>query len=465
MVEQLELNLEDEAAALNAAWEQVLGELRPHVKAATFEAVLKGLRALSQAGDVLRIAAPHMLMKQMVERSHLPALAEAATVVFGRPLRIEVVVDKNAASRPAPASQGKTEETPPPPTDNLVTGSLPLNARYVFDEFVIGSSNRLAYAGAMAVAESPGGDYNPLFLYGGVGLGKTHLMQAIGHELRRTHPGKKVLYLSGESFTVQYVTALQQRRMEEFRRRTRGADVLLIDDIQFIADKESTEEEFFHTFNSLYQTDRQIVIASDRSPRDLHTSSDRMRSRFESGLMADIKGPDLETRMAILQKKALAESAAIPTDVLVYMAELIHSNIRVLEGALIKLLAYASISNQPITREMADQVLGHYFRQSSDAGPVDAETIIRKVGDYYGVQVAQIKGKRRDKALVTARQVAMHLVREMTSASLPEIGRVFGGKDHTTVIHACTKIKAGLKEDPQLGLAVRELMESFQQEE
>jgi chromosomal replication initiator protein len=287
-------------------------------------------------------------------------------------------------------------------------------------------------------------------------------MQAIGHELKRTHPGKRVLYLSGESFTVQYVTALQQRRMEDFRRRTRGADVLLIDDIQFIADKESTEEEFFHTFNALYQTDRQIVIASDRSPRDLHTASDRMRSRFESGLMADIKGPDLETRMAILQKKALAEQADIPTDVLVYMAELIHSNIRVLEGALIKLLAYASISGGPITREMADGVLGHYFRQS-DSGPVDAEAILRKAGEYYGVTVAQIKGKRRDKALVTARQVAMHLVREMTSASLPEIGRLFGGKDHTTVIHACTKIKAGLKADPQLALSVRELMESLQE--
>jgi chromosomal replication initiator protein len=460
MVEQLELGLVDSTTPLSLAWDQTLESMQPSVKAATFEAVLKGLRPVSQTDDRLVIAAPHMLMKQMVERSHLPALSEAATAVFGKPLRLEVVVDKNGGSRPASGS-GILEGLKPQVVDNLVSGSLPLNARYTFDHFVVGASNRLAYAGAMAVAESPGGDYNPLFLYGGVGLGKTHLMQGIGHELRRTHPDKKVLYLSGESFTVQYVTALQQRRMEDFRRRTRGADILLIDDIQFIADKESTEEEFFHTFNTLYQTGHQIVIASDRSPRDLHTASDRMRSRFEAGLMADIKPPDLETRMAILQKKALAESANIPTDVLVYMAELIHSNIRVLEGALIKLLAYASISNAPINREMADQVLGHYFRQA-DTGPLDSEAIIRKVGDFYGVTVAQIKGKRRDKALVTARQVAMHLVREMTSASLPEIGRLFGGKDHTTVIHACAKIKTALKDDPQLAHAIRELMESLQ---
>jgi chromosomal replication initiator protein len=456
MIEQLELRLDGEVpTTLTLAWEQALELARPQVKAATFEAVLKGLRAVSQSGDRLVLAAPHMLMKQMVERGHLPLLTEVASAVFERPLKLEIVVEKGGARTPTDAPD-KPDEARPQPVDNLVTGSLPLNARYIFDQFVVGASNRLAYAGAMAVAESPGGDYNPLFLYGGVGLGKTHLMQGIGHELRRTHPNKKVLYLSGESFTVQYVTALQQRRMEEFRRRVRGADVLLIDDIQFIADKESTEEEFFHTFNSLYQTDRQIVIASDRSPRDLHTSSDRMRSRFESGLMADIKPPDLETRMAILQKKALAENADIPTDVLVYMAELIHSNIRVLEGALIKLLAYASISDTPISREMADSVLGHYFRQA-DTGPLDAESILRKVADYYGVTIAQIKGKRRDKALVTARQVAMHLVREMTSSSLPEIGRIFGGKDHTTVIHACTKIKAAHKEDPQLALALKEL--------
>ncbi len=460
MVEQLQLSLDHEANGLALAWNQVLAEVRGHVRPATYEAVLKGLRARDRSGDRLVVAAPHQLMKQMVEKSHLPALTEAAASVFGQPLRLELVVDKEAASRPATSAAPADDAPAPAPVDNLVSGSLPLNARYTFEEFVVGASNRLAYAGAMAVAESPGGDYNPLFLYGGVGLGKTHLMQAIGHQLKRSHPHKRVLYLSGESFTVQYVTALQQRRMEEFRRRTRGADILLIDDIQFIANKESTEEEFFHTFNTLYQTDRQIVIASDQSPRDLHTSSDRMRSRFESGLMADIKGPDLETRMAILQKKAQSENADIPMDVLVYIAELIHSNIRVLEGALIKLLAYASISAQPITRDMADQALGHYFRQA-DTGPVDAENIILKVSDYYGVTLTQIKGKRRDKALVLARQVAMHLVREMTSASLPEIGRLFGGKDHTTVIHSCTKIKAGLKEDPKLGIAVRELSESL----
>jgi chromosomal replication initiator protein len=450
----------EEPTALTRARGRVLDALQPQVKAATFEAVLKCLRVVSADSERVLVAAPHLLIKQMTERSHMAALNQAVADAFGKALRVEIVIDKSAASRPEPGAPGKAEEPRPQTVDNLVQGSLPLNSRYLFDQFVVGASNRLAYAGAMAVAESPGGDYNPLFLYGGVGLGKTHLMQAIGHELRRTHPDSKVLYLSGESFTVQYVTALQQRRMEDFRRRTRGADVLLIDDIQFIADKESTEEEFFHTFNALYQTDRQIVIASDRSPRDLHTSSDRMRSRFESGLMADIKPPDLETRMAILQKKALAESADIPTDVLVYMAELIHSNIRVLEGALIKLLAYSSISGQPISRELADQALGHYFRQS-DTGPLDAEAIIRKVGDYYGVTVAQIKGKRRDKALVTARQVAMHLVREMTSSSLPEIGRLFGGKDHTTVIHACQKIKATMKDDPKLTHSLRELTESL----
>ena len=346
-------------------------------------------------------------------------------------------------------------------TDEEFFGTVPLNERHKFDTFVIGASNRLAHAGAVAAARNPGGQYNPLFLYGGAGLGKTHLMQAVGQAYKASSPNRRVAYLSGETFVTQYVTAIRERKMDDFRRRYRHADIWLVDDIQFIADKERTEEEFFHTFNTLRDMGKQIVLTSDRAPKDLRLD-DRLRSRFEAGLIADIGPPDLETRLAILHNKATTEGAPIPDDVLMYMAELIQSNIRVLEGALIKLLAYASITRSPITRQLAGDVLGTYFSRSPEKNrSVTPEDIKQMTATAFGVSVDDINGTSRTKGIVLARQVAMHLMRELTGASLPEIGRAFGGKDHTTVVHSCNKIKQMVVEDMEAAANVNRLLEDL----
>lgn len=338
--------------------------------------------------------------------------------------------------------------------ENTPIGSL--NPRYTFDSFVVGPSNRFAQAASLAVAEEPAGTYNPLFLYGGVGLGKTHLMQAISHYVRVNHPRMVVVYVSSETFTNDLINALQRRSMPEFRQKYREIDVLLVDDIQFVAGKESTQEEFFHTFNTLYEAEKQIIISSDRPPKEIPTLQERLRSRFEWGLTTDIQQPDLETRVAILQNKAALEGINLPNETCLYIAETIESNIRELEGALVQVVAYANIQNCRITPEIAETALRDIVsHRKSRVITIDA--IQQIVATHYGINIADMKSKKRTRAIAFPRQIAMYLSREMTDASLPRIGEQFGGRDHSTVIHACDKIRTSTETDRSLSQILHEL--------
>lgn len=353
----------------------------------------------------------------------------------------------NAAARPAAQSRFDFD------------GAAQLNPRYTFNGFVIGSGNQFAHAAALAVASAPGKAYNPLFLYGGVGMGKTHLMQAIGHEVKQRQPESSILYLSSEKFTNELINSIKHDKMVSFRDRFRGVDVLLIDDIQFLAGKERTQEEFFHTFNALHETNRQIVIASDRPPKELADIEDRLRSRFEWGLIADIQPPDLETKIAILQKKAESERVALPDDVCQFIASNIRSNVRELEGALIRLVAYSSLTGAEINLPMAQQVLKNIIDQQTRK--VTIEAIQKAVSDQFGLRLPEIKAKNNSRQIVFPRQIAMYLCKHLTEASLPEIGRQFGGKHHTTVLHSIEKINEQRKNDKDLNRMLNKLTEQL----
>jgi chromosomal replication initiator protein len=338
-------------------------------------------------------------------------------------------------------------------------GAAQLNPRYTFDAFVIGSGNQFAHAACQAVAERPSKAYNPLFLYGGVGMGKTHLMQAIGQEIKRRQPQTAICYISSDKFTNEMINSLRYDKMTSFRDKFRNVDVLLIDDIQFIAQKERTQEEFFHTFNALHESMKQIVIASDRSPKELAEIEDRLRSRFEWGLIADIQPPDLETKVAILQKKAEQEKVTLPTDVALYIASNIRSNVRELEGALIRLVAHSSLIGAEITLPYAQQVLKNFI--DSQARKVTIEAIQKAVAEQFGLRLVEIKAKNNSRAIVYPRQIAMYLAKHLTEASLPEIGRQFGGKHHTTVLHSVEKIEELRKTDKDLNRLLNKLTEQL----
>ncbi len=338
-------------------------------------------------------------------------------------------------------------------------GAAQLNPRYTFDAFVIGAGNQFAHAASLAVAERPSKAYNPLFLYGGVGMGKTHLMQAIGHEIKRRQPQMAICYLSSEKFTNEMINSLRYDKMTSFRDKFRNVDVLLIDDIQFLAQKERTQEEFFHTFNALHESMKQIVIASDRPPKELAEIEDRLRSRFEWGLIADIQPPDLETKVAILQKKAEQERVTLPTDVALYIASNIRSNVRELEGALIRLIAHSSLIGAEITLPYTQQVLKNFI--DSQARKVTIEAIQKSVAEQFGLKLVEIKAKNNSRAIVYPRQIAMYLAKQLTEASLPEIGRQFGGKHHTTVLHSVEKIDESRKTDKDLNRLLNKLTETL----
>jgi chromosomal replication initiator protein len=335
-----------------------------------------------------------------------------------------------------------------------------LNPKYTFDTFVIGANNRFAHAASLAVAEAPAKAYNPLFLYGGVGLGKTHLMHAIGHYIMDHNPSTKIMYISSEKFTNEFINAIRENRGESFRNKYRNIDVLLIDDIQFLAGKDGTQEEFFHTFNALHEERKQIVISSDRTPKEIPTLEERLRSRFEWGLITDIQAPDLETRIAILRKKAKAENLDIPNEAMVYIANQIDTNIRELEGALIRVVAYSSLINQDITSHLAAEALKDII-PSSRPKMITMNDIQQKVGEFYGLRLEEFKARKRTKAVAYPRQIAMYLSRELTDYSLPKIGEAFGGRDHTTVIHAHEKISQQLKVDQDLYKILQNLTEKI----
>ncbi|MGE5482162.1 MAG: chromosomal replication initiator protein DnaA [Bacteroidota bacterium] len=343
-----------------------------------------------------------------------------------------------------------------PPIQHRDDSILHLNPKYTFDTFVVGANNRFAHAACLAVAESPAESYNPLFLYGGVGLGKTHLMQAICHYVLDRSPNARVMYVTSEKFTNELINGIQKKGMEQFRARYRTLDILLIDDIQFVAGKDSTQEEFFHTFNALYEANKQIVISSDRPPKEIPTLEERLRSRFEWGLMADIAPPDFETRIAILQRKASLDNLDVSPDVITYLAEQIQSNIRELEGALNRVVAYASLAGRELTVGLAREALKPMLSNSPTRVTVAA--IQKVVAEYFAVSLEELRGKRRSRSVAFPRQIAMYLARDLTDASLPQIGEEFG-RDHTTVLHACEKVKAELTQDRSLQVHLQTLKE------
>lgn len=433
-MEQLELDL----------WPRALSKIQSELPSQAYETWFQPTRAVSSTSDSLTVEVPNPFFRNWLTSHYTELVGRTLQSLAQSPVKILYTVSAQpleipTSSAPPPVvSPEVTASTSWPRKSHGVDSDFILNPYYTFNQFVIGPSNRFAHAAAMAISESPAKVYNPLFIYGGVGLGKTHLMQAIGHRMREVFPQGKCLYLSSERFTNQLITAIQNRSMASFRDRFRSADILLVDDIQFIAGKESTQESFFHTFNALYDAHKQIVISSDRPPKELHGVEERLVSRFEWGLVADVQPPDLETRVAILRKKAEVQGCSVPDPVTLFIAERISSNIRELEGALNRVIASSVLTGREISVLMAQDVLKGLVAES--ARHVTVEKIQRLVANHFNLSLSDLKGKRRTREVSLPRQVAMALSRELTDASLPAIGEAFGGRDHATVIYACNKI-------------------------
>jgi chromosomal replication initiator protein len=434
-------------------WNKALEEIRKKISKPSYETWLKSTKAHSLQGDTLIITAPNEFARDWLEGRYSQLISSVIYDITGEELEIKFIIplnqDEQEVEVSVPPKQVKKEEPQELPQNML-------NPKYTFDTFVIGSGNRFAHAASLAVAEAPAKAYNPLFIYGGVGLGKTHLMHAIGHYVLEHNPNAKVVYLSSEKFTNEFINSIRDNKAVDFRNKYRNVDVLLIDDIQFLAGKEQTQEEFFHTFNTLHEESKQIVISSDRPPKEIPTLEDRLRSRFEWGLITDITPPDLETRIAILRKKAKAEGLDIPNEVMLYIANQIDSNIRELEGALIRVVAYSSLINKDINADLAAEALKDII-PSSKPKVITIHDIQKVVGEQYGVKLEDFKAKKRTKSIAFPRQIAMYLSRELTDFSLPKIGEEFGGRDHTTVIHAHEKISKMLQSDPQLQKKIKEI--------
>jgi len=432
---------------LEELWSSVLAQVEQKISKPSFETWLKSTKMLTYQGDTVTIAAPNSFARDWLDTHYVHLIAGILTELTGEGLSIKFVVPKDQSmedfSLPKPIIAVKTDDEQPEYSRGM------LNSKYTFDTYVIGSGNRFAHAASLAVAEAPAKAYNPLFIYGGVGLGKTHLMHAIGHYVQEHNPNAKVVYLSSEKFTNEFINSIRDNKTVEFRNKYRSVDVLLIDDIQFLAGKEQTQEEFFHTFNTLHEESKQIVISSDRPPKEIPTLEDRLRSRFEWGLITDITPPDLETRIAILRKKAKADGLDIPNEVMAYIANQIDSNIRELEGALIRVVAYSSLVNKDMNTELAAEALKDIM---PNAKPriITILDIQKAVGEHFHMRLEDFSAKKRTKSIAFPRQIAMYLSRELTNFSLPKIGEEFGGRDHTTVIHAHEKISTLLKEDQAL---------------
>jgi len=440
-------------------WRAALGELQVALSPANFETWLRHTALVDVSDNRFRIAVPNGFAKDWLETRYRSLISQTLARIVGYSVVVEFVVAPEATSGSA-AEAVATQVRVEPARQPAEGAGTNLNARYTFANFIVGSANRLAHAASLSVAERPGHAYNPLFLYGGVGLGKTHLMHAIGNAVIGRFPRKRVVYLTSEKFTNEFITSIQQGRIDDFRNRYRRIDLLLVDDIQFIADKERTQEEFFHTFNAIHEEGKQIVLSSDRPPKAILTLEERLRSRFEWGLIADLTAPDLETRIAILRAKAEEASVPVSSDVLEFIARKVVSNIRELEGALNRVVAYASMGAMPIGIELAQAVLSNVLYNPKKR-LVTPEKIARAVSEYYGVDMEALRGQKRDKAIVVPRQIAMFLMREETDVSLLRIGAELGGRDHSTVLHACDKInrEVAVNDDLRRDLAaVRELI-------
>lgn len=441
-------------------WQQVLSVIQSKLSKPSFDTWLKSTKASVFTDTQLVICAPTDFARDWLESRYKKMIAQAVFEYMGREVEVKFVLQdtESPAAKPAQPPAAKSGKTVAFQEDGSIYNIL--NPKYTFDTFVVGSGNRFAHAASLAVAEAPAKAYNPLFLYGGVGLGKTHLMHAIGHFVLEHNPSARVLYISSEKFTNEFINAVRDNRGEDFRNKYRTIDVLLIDDIQFLAGKEGTQEEFFHTFNALHEERKAIIISSDRQPKEIPTLEDRLRSRFEWGLITDIAPPDLETRIAILRKKAKAENLDIPNEAMIYIANQIDTNIRELEGALIRVVAYSSLINQDITTHLAAEALKDII-PSSRPKIITIQDIQQKVGEFYGLKLEEFKARKRTKAVAFPRQVAMYLSRELTDYSLPKIGEAFGGRDHTTVIHAHEKITTSIQQDQDLYKIIQSITEKI----
>ncbi len=436
--------------SLDSTWATVLDEVEKSVSKPSFETWLKSTVLLECNEHSATIGVPNSFTQDWLEKNYVQLVTDALTKVTKKKRIIRFIVPQaikdNDSFMPErkPMDVMVTEET------YLPSSNVMLNPKYTFETFVIGAGNRFAHAASLAVAEAPAEAYNPLFIYGGVGLGKTHLMHAIGHYVLEQDPSKKVVYVSSEKFMNEFINSIQENKAEEFRNQYRTVDVLLIDDIQFLEKKERTQEEFFHTFNALHEDAKQIIISSDRPPREISTLEDRLRSRFEWGLITDISPPDLETRIAILKKKAEADKMEnIPNEVMLFIADRIDSNIRELEGALTRVVAYASLVEEPITIDTAAEALKDIIADNKPK-KVSVLSIQEVVGEHYNITLEDFVSPKRTRSIAFPRQIAMYLSRELTPLSLPKIGEEFGGRDHSTVIHAHDKITKLLQEDEQL---------------
>jgi chromosomal replication initiator protein len=437
-------------------WDEILGHVQAKVNRHSFYTWFKPTSFLADDGSSVTVRVPNALFKDWITKHYSGVIGEALVEVNRADAAVSFVA--------SPPTQGEApvlpppevrEETIPPPTTSVAG----LNPRYTFDTFIVGSSNQFAHAACRAVAEAPSRSYNPLFIYGDVGLGKTHLMHAVGHYVLQHDRNLTLTYISSERFMNEMINAVRYDRLIDFRERYRTVDVLLVDDVQFLSGKEGTQNEFFHTFNALYDSQKQIVLSSDCPPREIEQLEERLRSRFEWGLIADIQSPDLETKVAILKKKAEAEAVPLPDEVAIYIAGRIKSNIRELEGSLIRLIAYASLTGRELSTSLAQEVLRNVLDHEEKAVTIDA--IQKFVSEYYQLKLVDLKSRNNSKSIAMPRQIAMYLCKSLTHASLPEIGRSFGGKHHSTVIHSIKKVEALRKQDAHFNTLLNSFLENF----
>jgi len=447
---------------LKEDWQKTLDILKSELSKPSFETWLKTTKVVTRYDNTLVVAVPNEFAKDWLESRYVTLIKNSLHQVTGEELELEFILpqtDGEIKYQPRETGKSRAQGHHAP----RESGNSPsyFNPKYTFDTFVVGNSNRFAHAASLAVAEAPAKAYNPLFIYGGVGLGKTHLMHAISHFVLQNNPAMRVVYVSSEKFTNELINSIRDDRTVQFRNKYRSMDILLIDDIQFLAGKERTQEEFFHTFNDLYDANKQIIISSDRPPKEIPTLEDRLRSRFEWGLITDIQTPDLETRIAILRKKAHMEKMVVPNEVMVYIADSIPSNIRELEGALVRVVAYSSLSGMEITQELAMEALKDILPEKKPK-QISIELIQQTIGEYYNMKTDDFKAKKRTRSVAFPRQIAMYLCRELTDASLPKIGTEFGGRDHTTVLHAHDKISRERTQDAKLDRIISDLVTKIQ---
>ncbi len=430
-------------------WEETLNIISKEISEENFELWLKPIKPINITGNKFKIAIPNKYIREQIEGCYQPAIEKILSGLLNTPIFLEYIVDtsiKDSFIQKIDTIKSKISSVVPPS----------LNPKYTFKNFIVGDNNRFAHAASWAVAEKPGQAYNPLFIYGGVGLGKTHLMQAIGAHIFSKKPSWKIIYVSTEQFTNEFIDSIQFNQSSKFKEKYRNINVLLVDDIQFLQGKEQTQDEFFHTFNSLYEGRKQIILTSDRPPKDIPTVEERLRSRFESGLMTDIQSPNLETRIAILKKIIENENVNIDEEIIQFIANNIKSNIRELEGAIIRIIANSILKNQTITLNIAEEILKDFIKKDEHLN-ISISFIQKKVAQYFNIQIQDLKTKKRDSSIIIPRHIAMYLARKLTKISFPDVAREFGGKDHTTILHAYNKIEKKLQYDNELKKIIEKL--------